>query len=178
MIKKYYFINKFDTNNIDKQDKQTIIIYRNYLAKTPDKTLILKIKKYCKKNQKKFFLANNIKLAYKLDLDGAYIPAFNYDFRHLNYPQKNKFIILGSAHNYTEVRIKEFQNVDIIFLSSIFKKKKTFLGIYNFLKLKKITNKKIVCLGGVSLKNIKKIKLLNIYGYSGISIFKKNGPYS
>ena len=153
------------------------LIYRNYNKKI-DENLILKIKKYCKKNQKKFFLANNIKLAYKLDLDGAYIPAFNYDFRHLNYPQKNKFIILGSAHNYTEVRIKEFQNVDIIFLSSIFKKKKTFLGIYNFLKLKKITNKKIVCLGGVSLKNIKKIKLLNIYGYSGISIFKKNGPYS
>ena len=35
MIKKYYFINKFDTNNIDKQDKQTAIIYRNYLTKTP-----------------------------------------------------------------------------------------------------------------------------------------------
>ena len=49
MIKKYYFINKFDTNNIDKQDKQTIIIYRNYLAKTQDKTIILKIRgqKYC-----------------------------------------------------------------------------------------------------------------------------------
>ena len=30
MISKYYFINKFDTNNIDKQDKQTVIIYRNY----------------------------------------------------------------------------------------------------------------------------------------------------
>ena len=24
---KYYFINKFDTNNIDKQDKNTILIY-------------------------------------------------------------------------------------------------------------------------------------------------------
>ena len=51
MIKKYYFINKFDTNNIDKQDKQTAIIYRNYLNKTPDQALILKVKKYCKKNQ-------------------------------------------------------------------------------------------------------------------------------
>ena len=34
MIRKYYFINKFETNNIDKQDKQTIIIYRNYNSKT------------------------------------------------------------------------------------------------------------------------------------------------
>ena len=46
MIKKYYFINKFDTNNIDKQDKQTIIIYRNYSSKITDEKLILKIKKY------------------------------------------------------------------------------------------------------------------------------------
>ena len=44
MIKKYYFISKFDTNDIDKQDKQTTIIYRNYLTKAADQTLILKIK--------------------------------------------------------------------------------------------------------------------------------------
>ena len=30
MIRKYYFINKFETNIIDKQDKQTTVIYRNY----------------------------------------------------------------------------------------------------------------------------------------------------
>jgi len=53
MIKKYYFINKFDTNNIDKQDKQTAIIYRNYSTKT-DQTLILKIKRYCKKKDLSF----------------------------------------------------------------------------------------------------------------------------
>ena len=38
MMRKYYFINKFDTNNIDKQDKQTTIIYRNYSSKNPMKT--------------------------------------------------------------------------------------------------------------------------------------------
>ena len=48
-IRKYYFISKFDTNNIDKQDKQTTIIYRNYSANKADQTLILKIKKYCKR---------------------------------------------------------------------------------------------------------------------------------
>ena len=51
MIRKYYFINKFETNNIDKQDKQTIIIYRNYSSKTLDEKLILKIKKHCKKKR-------------------------------------------------------------------------------------------------------------------------------
>mgnify|MGYP001317163621 CR=1 FL=1 len=46
MINKYYFINKFDTNIINKQDKQTTIIYRNYDSKIIDKLLILKIA-YC-----------------------------------------------------------------------------------------------------------------------------------
>jgi len=88
---KYYFINKFDTNNIEKQDKKTIIIYRNYLSKKIDVSLILKLKNYCKKRNIKFFLSNNCKLAIKLDLDGAYIPSFNQKFDHLNYSYKNKF---------------------------------------------------------------------------------------
>ena len=108
-MNKYYFISKFDSNNISKQDKQTIIIYRNYLAKTPDKTLILKIKKYCKKKSIKFYLSNNVKLAIKLYLDGAYIPSFNNTLKHLAYSYKKNFEIIGSAHNLKEIRNKEFQ---------------------------------------------------------------------
>ena len=103
MIRKYYFINKFDTNNIDKQDKQTAIIYRNYSKKTSDQTLILKIKRYCKKKYIKFYLSNNIKLAIKLDLDGVYIPSFNKSTGHLSYSLKKNFQILGSAHNLKEI---------------------------------------------------------------------------
>ena len=125
-MKKYYFINKFDANNIDKQDKQTIIIYRNYSVKKLDQNLILKIKKYCRKKSIKFYLSNNIKLAMKLDLDGAYIPAFNKNFKHLAYSFKKKFKIVGSAHNINEIRTKEIQNVNKIFLSSLFKKNKNF----------------------------------------------------
>ena len=55
MSEKYYFINKFDTNNIDKQNKQTIIIYRNYSSELQDQRIILQIKKYCKKKSLKFF---------------------------------------------------------------------------------------------------------------------------
>ena len=44
ILKKYYFINKFDQSHIDKQDKRTVIIYRNYNQKLDEK-LILKIKK-------------------------------------------------------------------------------------------------------------------------------------
>ncbi len=172
MIQKYYFINKFDTNNIDKQDKQTAIIYRNYLTKTPDQTLILKIKKYCKKKSIKFYLSNNIKLAIKFDLDGAYIPSFNKSLKHLAYSYKRNFRIIGSAHNLREIRTKEIQNVKKIFLSSLFKKNKNFLGINKFKLLSKLTKKKIVVLGGISKKNIKKLSLLKKSEFAGINYFE------
>tara|TARA_Y100000591_G_scaffold317964_1_gene328263 strand:+ start:1571 stop:2089 length:519 start_codon:yes stop_codon:yes gene_type:complete len=172
MMRKYYFINKFDTNNIDKQDKQTVIIYRNYSSKMMDEELILKIKKYCKKRGIKFYLSNNIKLSIKLDLDGAYIPSFNKTKKHLAYSFKRKFNIIGSAHNLKEIRTKENQNVRKLFLSSLFKKNKNYLGIYKFKLLKKLTNKNVVALGGISKKNIKKLELLRLSDFAGISYFE------
>ena len=169
---KYYFINKFDTNVIDKQDKQTSIIYRNYLVKNIDENLILKIKKYCRKKTIKFYLSNNIKLAIKLDLDGAYIPAFDKSFKHLAYSYKKNFKIIGSAHNLKEIRVKEFQNIEKIFLSSIFKKNKNFLGINKFKLFSKLSKKKIVALGGVSKENEKKLSLINQTDFAGISYFE------
>ena len=171
-MRKYYFINKFDTNNIDKQDKQTTIIYRNYSSKPIEQTLILRIKRYCKKKSIKFYLSNNIKLAIKLDLDGAYIPAFNKSLKHLAYTYKKNFRIIGSAHNLKEIRIKEKQNVNKIFLSSLFKKNKNFLGLNRFKLLSKLTIKDIVVLGGISEKNKKKLSLLNQYDFAGISYFE------
>ena len=171
-MRKYYFINKFDTNNINKQDKQTTIIYRNYLSKTADQKEILKIKKYCKKKLIKFFLSNNIKLAIKLNLDGAYIPSFNRSFKHLSYTYKKNFEIVGSAHNLQEIRVKENQKVKKIFLSSLFKKNKNFLGINRFKLLSKMTKKDIVALGGISNSNLKKFKLLNKKDFAGISYFE------
>ena len=172
MIQKYYFINKFDTNNIDKQDKQTTIIYRNYLTNTHDQTLILKIKKYCKKKSIKFYLSNNIKLAIKLGLDGAYIPSFNKSLKHLAYSYKKNFRIIGSAHNLREIRTKEIQNVRKIFLSSLFKKNNNYLGLYKFLNLICLSKKKFVALGGVSKKNKKVIDMIKLWGFAGISYFK------
>ena len=175
--RKYYFINKLETNNIDKLDKETIIIYRKYSAKTHDEKVILKIKKYCRKKGIKFYLSNNIKLAIKLDLDGAYIPAFNKSLKNLNYSYKRKFEIIGSAHNLKEIRIKENQKVSKIFLSSLFKKNKNFLGLYKFKLLSALTNKKIVALGGISKRNIKLLNVLNVRDFAGISFFEqKKGP--
>ena len=172
MMSKYYFISKFDTNNIDKQDKQTIIIYRKYSSKITDEKLILKIKKYCKKKSINFYLSNNVKLAIKLDLDGAYIPAFNKSLKHLAYSYKKNFKLVGSAHNLKEIRIKEKQNVKKIFISSLFKKNKNFLGINKFKLISKLTKKEIVILGGISNKNKKKLSLLDQSDFGGISYFE------
>ena len=172
MNKKYYFINKYETKNIDKLDKQTIVIYRNYNSKVTNKETIIKLKKYCKKKQINFYLSNNIKLAIKLNLDGAYIPSFNKSKGHLAFSLKNKFNIIGSAHNIKEIRIKEKQGVSEIFLSSIFKKNKNYLGIYKFKLLKKLTIKRIVALGGISKNNLKKLDLINNKDFAGISYFE------
>ena len=171
-MRKYYFINKFDTNNIDKLDKQTTIIYRNYSTKKLDQILILKIKRYCKKKSIKFYLSNDIELAIKLDLDGAYIPAFNKSLNHLAYTYKKKFEIVGSAHNLQDIRTKEKQKVLKIFISSLFKKNKNFLGINKFKLLSKLTKKDVVVLGGISNKNIKQLALLNEFEFAGISFFE------
>ena len=137
-----------------------------------DEKTIIKIKKYCKKKLIKFYLSNNIKLALKLDLDGAYIPAFNVDLKHLAYSFKKNFIIIGSAHSLREIRIKEKQKVQKIFLSSLFKKNKNYLGINRLKLLSKLTKKKIVVLGGVTNKNKKKINLVNQSDFAGISYFE------
>ena len=176
ILNRYYFINKFDQSHIDKQDNKTTIIYRNH-NQTLDKKLIIKIKNYCKKRGNKFLLSNNIKLSIKLDLDGAYIPSFNKDKKHLSYSMRKKFIVLGSAHNIYEMRTKELQGVNAIFLSSIFKKNKNYLGINKFKSLSLLSNKPFIALGGISHDNLKKLNLISCHGFAGISFFEqKKGP--
>ena len=171
-LKKYYFINKFDAKYIDKLSKQTGVIYRNYSLNNSNEDLILKISKYCKKKGIKIYLSNNIKLALKLNLDGAYIPSFNRNFKHLSYSFKKKFKIIGSAHNIKEIKIKELQKVEKVFLSSLFKKNGNFLGINKFKLLSNQTKKKVVALGGISKKNIKKLKIIKHSEFAGISFFE------
>ena len=86
------------------------------------------------------------------------------------------FVILGSAHNIKQIRIKEKQNTDLIFLSPLFdmQNKKNILGIYKFNLLAKQTKKKVIALGGINENNIKKLNLIKTYGFASISLIKKN----
>ena len=153
---KYYFIDELNTNLIKIQDKYTAIIFRKYNNNNFDSKLIIKIRDLCRKNGNKFILSNNVKLAIKLKLDGTYIPSFNKSFSHLSYSLPNNFLVIGSAHNLKEIKIKELQKVSAIFISSIFKKNKNYLGINRFKILIKLTKKKIVALGGIKKKKLKK----------------------
>ena len=171
-LDKYYFINSLDTNNLKKQDRQTTIIYRNYKSSQTDINKILILKNFLRKKGNKFLIANKFKLALKLGLDGVYLPSFIKKLDHLAYSTDVNFIILGSAHNLKEIRIKELQNVQKIFISSLFKKNKNYLGLNKFKILKGYTKKSVVALGGISKKNIKKINLINVLSIAGISYFE------
>ena len=170
----YHFIDNLNIKNIFNLHKNVCIIYRNYTSQINLNELI-DFKKFCKKTKRKFLISNRVDLAFKLRLDGVYLPSFNKNFYLKKYQKFKNFLVIGSAHSLKEIRIKEKQNVELIFLSPLFKvkKSKTHLNIIKFNILSNLTKKKLIALGGINDKNIKMIKITNAYGYSGISYFKK-----
>ncbi len=173
----YCFVDDFNLSDLSKLSKDISIIYRNY-DDIDHLNNILKLKKFCKQSKNKFYLSNNIKLSIKLGLDGVYIPSFNKKINYIGaYSIPKYFKIIGSAHNYKEISIKQKQKCNEVFLSPVFRveKSKKFLSVsrFNFIAL----NLKIDCiaLGGINQKNYKKIKLLKSKGFASISWAKKNG---
>jgi len=170
----YCFIDNLNKDYIDNLEKDVAIIYRNYEDKLDIKKLI-DFNNKCKKKKRYFYLANYAKIAVKLGLNGVYIPSFNKKINLIINKPKN-FLILGSAHTLPEIKVKEKQNTNCIFIAPLFltKKSNKYLGIANFKKLANETNKKVIALGGLKKSNLHKIKILNIHGYASISLFKKN----
>ena len=171
----FVFIDSFEEKYIRKLNKKVAIIYRNYSIKY-NKELIIKIKNSCKKNKIKFFLANDLRLATNLGLDGVYLPSFNKSLNISKTNMKKEFLIIGSAHTVQEMKNKELQGARAIFIAPLFKtnKNKKFLNIIKFNLLGQQTMKKIIALGGITDKNLKKIKMTRSYGFAGISYFKNN----
>ncbi len=137
----------------------------------------MKTKYFCRKKGFNLFLANNIKLARKLGLNGVYLPAFNKNLNTKNVSCYKSFKIIGSAHNSIEIKIKERQNCEKIFISPIFKteKNKKFLDTIKFNLLANQTSKEIVSLGGINSKNLRNVYLTRSCGIASISWIKKNG---
>ena len=169
----FTFISNFKKEEILNLDKKVGIIFRNY-EKEQNKNELLELRQFCKMHNRKIYLANNLRLSVTLDFDGYYIPAFNNNLGIQKYNLKKDFLIFGSAHNALEIRTKEKQGAELIFLSPIFKikKYKRSLEIIKFNILVQKSQTKIIALGGINKKNIKKLKITNVYGFSGISYFK------
>ena len=177
LSKFYCYIDDYNLSELTKLSSHINLIYRNYSKKIDTETIV-KLRDFCKKDKRKLFLSNNIKLALNYKLNGVYIPSFN---KKINYKYINnkpqKFSIIGSAHNTKEIIIKEKQGCEEIFISPIFetRKSKNFLGIIKFNLLAINCRQKIIALGGISEKNYKKLKSTKSIGLASISWAKKNG---
>tara|TARA_B100001121_G_scaffold309855_1_gene338243 strand:- start:663 stop:1208 length:546 start_codon:yes stop_codon:yes gene_type:complete len=175
-LKKYYFIDDFNPIHLKDLDKNITLIWRSK-DKNDDKKTIYKLANFCKKNKISLVLSNNIKLALKLNLNGAYISSYNKDMRLNCFQYKKSFKLLGSAHNLLEVNVKKLQKVKEIFISPIFKyKKRTALGLHRCKYFFDDTSYDKIALGGVSLKNINLLLLTRFKGLGAIGFFKKKGP--
>ena len=133
---------------------------------------------FCLKQNRKFYISNNLKLALNLSLDGLYIPSFNKLCNYKNLSLKKNFKIIGSAHNLIQIKNKEKQGCTSIFIAPIFKTKKKdyFLDTARFNLLAKNTKKKVIALGGINRLNYKRLKSTRVDGFASISWIKKNRP--
>ena len=73
---------------------------------------------------------------------------------------------------------KNCRFVNAIFISSIFKKNKNYLGFNKFKSLSLLSNKPVHSPWWYfSVDNLKKLNLINCHGFAGISFFEqKKGP--
>ena len=169
----FIFLDKYNSEIFENKNINIGIIYRNYKDRKRENQLI-KIAKACKKKRYLLFVSNDIKLAHKVKADGIYVPSFNKTKKFSNLEKKN-LIIIGSAHNQKEIHTKITQNCKALFLSPLFlvKKSKNFLGLHKFNYLSYMNKINIMPLGGITERNISKLKLLSCKGFGGIQIFKK-----
>ena len=172
----FIFLDKYNSKIFENNNLNAGVIYRNYGNVQRDIELT-KIAKACKKNRYHLFVSNDIKLAIKLKADGIYIPSFNRKKKFFNLAKK--LTILGSAHNQQEIQKKISQNCTAIFLSPVFnvKKSKNFLNVNKFNLISRANKINMFALGGITRKNLNKLRILNIRGFGGIDIFKKKPAF-
>ena len=175
--KKYYLIieniKDIDLKNIKKRNK-FVIVYRNNKNLDGIKSL-LKFRKMCKLKFVKFFIANNINLARKLNSDGIYISSHNKSFKPLLL-KKSNFEIIGSAHSYREIFIKIHQGCKKIIFSKLFKvnydKNASHLGVIKFNNFLK-SYENLIPLGGINSSNLRRLNMINSKGFALMSQVKK-----
>ena len=176
--KKYFFIieniKDIDLNNIKIFEKITII-YRNQGKLVDIKNLSI-FRNKCRAKKIGFYVANDFKLMSNLKADGLYISAYNNDLRICRY-KYSKYKIIGSAHNYKELKIKNIQGCSYFIFSRLFqtkyKDKPGFLGLIKFNLLTLLRKEVLVPLGGINISNLNKMNIVNSNSFALMSEIKK-----
>lgn len=172
--KKYYLflesVNLLDLDLIKPRNKYIIIYRNNNLAENIN--LVKSFRINCKKKSIAFYVANNLKLAIEINADGLYLSSFNK--KNIN---NGKLDLIGSAHNYTEIKQKIRQGCSNIILSRLFKTnykhKDDFLGVVKFNLISKLFNVELIPLGGIRENNLNKLKIVHSNALAVLSEIKK-----
>lgn len=120
-LEAYYFIDQINKSTIS-----TIFKFRNisliYMSQNNSFSNIqdlMKIKEFSTKNNLKFYVTDNIRLAIKVKANGIYLTK-NYNRMLHNYNYKKDFLILGSVHNQLEYYRKASKIVKNFFYHQFF----------------------------------------------------------
>jgi thiamine-phosphate pyrophosphorylase len=182
MLDEYYVfleeLNDIFKKNITKFKNINIIININNINKS-NLNNALSIIKFSKSYKIPFYLINNYQMSIKYNAKGTFLSS---DHKQLKRPMllKRNFKIIGLAHNQHEYYKKKEQLCKNIMVSPLFYSRKysinKILGINKFNLLTNSWKTKICALGGISLNNIKKLKMTKAKSFAGISFFQKKSP--
>jgi thiamine monophosphate synthase len=159
-------INEAIKKNLIKLNNANIIIdinEKNKINLDKENSII----KFAKENNIPFFIKNNFSKCLNNNSNGIFIDSKN---KKVSRPVllKKKFLIIGSVHNQIEYMHKIKQKCSILLLSPIFYNKKysinSILNIVKFNLLSKDWSTELSALGGIDLKNVKKVSLTKAKG--------------
>ena len=170
---KYFYFGKTINN------KKSLLRFKNisYICIWDAKNNIKQIKierEFCKKNNIKYYMSNNINLAKFLKADGIHIPS---SFKRKIHNVNSNMDIIGTAHRRNDCYIKMNQGCKGIFISPLFYNNKyslnKILGPIKFSNISKVCKTEIYALGGVRVNNIKILNFLKLNGVGGVSLFEQ-----
>ena len=148
------------------------IIYKPNDFNLFNKKNIKELIKFCKKQNIKFYLYNNYKLAFKYKADGICLASNQKKIE--TFMKRKNFKIIGHAHNQFEYYIKTLQHCETTMLSPLFYNKKysknKILNIPKFNLIAKNWKTNICALGGINNSNLKKLKMINGNGAAFVSL--------
>ena len=175
----------FFTTKLTEENKKSIIKFKNISIIYENKEglgnyqELIKIIKFCREKKIKIYFKNDIKKAYKLNLNGVFLSSYNKKISILNNHcnKKNNFKIIGSAHNQREYFLKRIQKCEDIFFSPIFENEKyspnKILKICKFNLMANEWKCNLFALGGINSSNLKKVFMTKSKGIGFVSFINE-----